>query len=270
MSRKCRHSAPARRLGRGYIPAIVAFTLLAAFLLVIVLRPNQRASRTANRDRNSASNTQGTATPVVPDGWVSVGGVYRPASDVVAKQPLSAKDPSTAPKMIQGFSPAIDPNANEQTKLVAASLKTKENPERFSSFIVPKSFDADAFKADPKGYAESYAAIVEPGRVFASAQPGEGVSQISTSSSRLHRVKQGESVTLTAKAIPFAPVSFWTENLGNFENKLTAITVVANENGDASTTFLASGGTIHEVNVLASSPVTSGQLRFIVSVRIPE
>lgn len=270
MLRKCRHFAPSRRLGRGYVPAIIAFTLLAVFLSVVFFRPREKSSRTSKRKQNSTLDKQVASAPVIPEGWVSVGGVYRPASDVVAKQPLSSKDPSTAPKMIQGFSPAIDPNANEQTQLVAASLKTKENPERFSSFIVPKSFDADAFKADPKGYAESYAAIVEPGRVFASAQPGEGVSQISTASSRLHRVKQGESVTLTAKAIPYAPVSFWTENLGNFENKLTAITVVANENGDATTTFLASGGTIHEVNVLASSPVTSGQLRFIVSVRIPQ
>jgi hypothetical protein len=270
LSRKSRLFAPARRFGRSYVPAIVAFTLLAVFLAVIVFRPSEKSARAPKPKSDTSNDSQSQLKPSIPEGWVSVGGVYRPSSDVATNQKQAEGESTIAYKMIQGYSPDIDPNTNAQTQVVAASLKTRENPERFSSFIVPKSFDADAFKADPKGYAESYAAIVEPGRVFASAQPGEGISSISTNSSRLHRVKQGESVTLTAKAIPYAPVSFWTENLGSFENKLTAITVVADENGDASTTFLASGGTIHEVNVLASSPVTSGQLRFIVSVRIPE
>lgn len=270
MSRKCRHESPARRLGRGYFPALVALSLLAAFLAVVILRPREKTVRSTKPKSETALAADSLTKPSIPEGWVSVGGIYRPASDVVAGQKQNEKESSTAPKMIQGFSPDIAPDTNPHTQLVAASLKSRENPERFSSFIVPASFDLEAFKANPKAYAESYAAVVEPGRVFASAQPGEGVSSISTTSSRLHRVKQGESVTLTAKAIPYAPVSFWTENLGSFENKLTAITVVADENGDASTAFLASGGTIHEVNVLASSPVTSGQLRFIVSVRISE
>jgi hypothetical protein len=270
LSRKCRHYSPARRIGRGYFPAIVAFSLLAVFLAVVVFRPRDKAVRSTKPKSDSALATDSLTKPAIPEGWVSVGGIYRPASDVVAGQKQNEKEESASPKMIQGFSPDIAPDTNPHTQLVAASLKSRENPERFSSFIVPASFDLEAFKANPKAYAESYAAVVEPGRVFASAQPGDGVSQISSASARFHRVKQGESVSLSAKSVPFAPVSFWTENLGSFENKLTAITVVADENGDASTTFLASGGTIHEVNVLASSPVTSGQLRFIVSVRIPE
>ena len=85
----------------------------------------------------------------------------------------------------------------------------------------------------------------------------------------LHRVKQGESVRLSVKVTPNAPVTFSSHDLGSFENKLTTTTVVADENGIASANFTAGGGTIDQVYVLAASPVTSGQTTFTIDVSLP-
>jgi hypothetical protein len=81
-------------------------------------------------------------------------------------------------------------------------------------------------------------------------------------------VKQGESVRLAVQAAAFAPISFHSENLGQWENQLSSITVVANEQGIAEANFTASGGTINEVRILSASPVTSGQAAFIVNVAV--
>jgi hypothetical protein len=206
------------------------------------------------------------ATPAT--GRVVIGGIERNSTDV-RTSPASSSGKREPPEKRQGFSPAVDPEANPQVSLVSAALRARENPERFNSFIVPKNFDAEAFKNDPAGYAATYASIVEPGRVFAPAQPGEGIVPLKADSKRFHRVKQGEAVRLSVKATPFAPVSFWSEDLGQFENELTSITSVAGEDGIATANFTASGGTIDEVHLLAASPVTSGQVAFIVSVKVP-
>ena len=85
---------------------------------------------------------------------------------------------------------------------------------------------------------------------------------------RFHRLKQGEAVRLTVEAEPFAPVSFNSNRLGQFENQLTSTTVVAGEDGIATATYTASGGTIDQVQILAGSPVNSGQVKFSLYVSV--
>ena len=152
---------------------------------------------------------------------------------------------------------------------MAEALKTGKNPERYSSFIVPKSFDAEAFAKDPENYAKQYASVVEPGRVFAPAQPDDSVPVLRVDGDRHHRVTQGESVRLVAIATSFAPVTFLSSSYGQFENLLTSITVVADRNGRAVATFTATSGTKHNVNILAASPVLAEQIKFTVSVELP-
>ena len=200
-------------------------------------------------------------------GTVMIGGIQRKETDV---QLSERPEVGTYKKLIkrQGYSPALDPNTNPQVKAVADALAKDENPERFSSFVVKRNFDQQAFNEDPKSYSEEYASIVEPGRVFATAQPGEGVTPIRAEGKRFHRLKQGEAVRLTVEAEPFAPVSFNSNRLGQFENQLTSTTVVAGEDGIATATYTASGGTIDQVQILAGSPVNSGQVKFSLYVSV--
>ncbi len=173
----------------------------------------------------------------------------------------------TPPLRPQGFSPPVVPDENPQVAAVYAALKDRSDPAKFSSFVVPTSFDVDAFSNAPLEYATEYAKTVEPGRVYATAQPAKGTVPLRATSSRFHRVKQGESIRLSVDSKAAAPVTFTSENLGTFDNKLTSITVVADNAGVASAVFTASGGTVDEIQILAGSPVNSGQVAFIVAVK---
>jgi hypothetical protein len=259
-------------LGNGITAAAIVFGVALMASMFWMVR-----SKSVNQPSKPVAQSQGKAPapvvkvepPPLPPGQAIVGGVQRPASDVSTTGPVAGglKEP---PKKPHGFSPPIQPDSNEQTKLVAQSLKAKDKPERYSSFITPSDFDKAAFEADPKGYATQYASEVAPGRVFAPAQPAEDVKTLKASSSRLHRVKQGESVRLSVKAIPYAPVTFSSHDLGSFDNKLTTTTVVADDSGVANANFTATGGTIDQVYVLAASPVTSGQTTFTIDISLPK
>ncbi len=95
--------------------------------------------------------------PALPPGQAIVGGVQRPASDVLLNKDVAKPGAKEPPKKPHGFAPPVSPDTNEQTKLVAASLQAKDKPERYSSFVTPNDFDKAAFEADPKGYATKYA-----------------------------------------------------------------------------------------------------------------
>jgi hypothetical protein len=80
---------------------------------------------------------------------------------------------------------------------------------------------------------------------------------------------QGEAVTLRVKVIPDAVVTFHSFDLGHFDNQMTTTSVQAGEDGIATVNFNASGGTFGELNILAASPQTSGQVNFVVKVGLP-
>ena len=82
-------------------------------------------------------------------------------------------------------------------------------------------------------------------------------------------IEQGQTVTLRAVAVPGAPVTFTSFDLGAFENQLTSITVRADAEGLARAQFTGTPGTVQDVRILAASPMTSGQLHYTVRVRLP-
>jgi hypothetical protein len=65
------------------------------------------------------------------------------------------------------------------------------------------------------------------------------------------------------------PVTFNSFGFGQFENKLTSITVVADKEGLAVAPFTATSGTKNNINVLAASPLMAEQVKFVVSVKLP-
>jgi hypothetical protein len=255
----------------GSVEQNVIFALLAVGALVGGLTIWRIASTTQvvvkeEKAKINASQAEPDQEEQLPKDWVKMGGVARPSTDVRSDRAQSPKEPLLKR---EGGYPKVALDANPQVAQVAEALKSGKNPERYSSLIVPKNFDADAFAKDPEKYAKEYASIVEPGRVFAPAQPGDSVPVLRVDGDRHHRVTQGESVRLVAVATPFAPVSFTSTGLGQFENLLTTITVVADQTGKAVAPFTATSGTKHNVKILAASPVMAEQIKFTVSVELP-
>lgn len=202
-----------------------------------------------------------------PAGYQWVGGVLRPDADVKPQDPLNL--PEIGEKSIgkrMGRSPELKPETNAETQSVAEALANPEKfPERLGPAFPAPEFDLESFKADPK----KYLTTVEPGRIWQSLPRGEGVTQISRQSPLYQTLIQGESVTLQVKVIPGAPVTFHSFDLGHFDNQLTTTSVQAGDDGIASVNFTASGGTFGELNILAASPQTSGQVNFVVKVGLP-
>src|SRR5690606_10279160 len=73
-------------------------------------------------------------------------------------------------------------------------------------------------------------------------------------------------VSLRVRAVPGAPVTFTSLDMGAFQNRLASITVRADGEGVAVARFTGTPGTLGLTNVLAASPLTSGQQHFTVSV----
>lgn len=201
------------------------------------------------------------------DQTTTIGGVRRPLTDIQTRQrDNEPADPDAVPAEFDyGTTPPIPKDANEYVKSVVEALETGTHPERVSSLITPAPFDPVAYQADP----QKYITTVEPGRVWQSAQPGPGVPRLLSQSPRYVEVEQGLPVTLKVKAAPGAPVTFTSFDLGAFENLLTSMTVQADGEGNAQVRFTGTPGTINNVNILAASPVTSGQLRYVVNVTQP-
>lgn len=231
---------------------------------IAIYAKNRSDSTPSDQSVNNANATE-VASSVDEPGQLVVGGISRPATDVKLPTTESNSQKREVPEVRQGFSPAVTPNANSQVEGLAQALRTREKPNQFSSFAPPEPFDVESYKANP----EAYIATVEPGRVYAPAQPADGVPVINAVGKRFHRLRQGESVRLRVSALAGAPVSFSSSRLGQFENQLTSITVRAGDDGVAEATFTASGGTIDEVPILAASPMASGQVSFTLLVSVP-
>ncbi|QDT57271.1 hypothetical protein Pan44_53390 [Caulifigura coniformis] len=164
-----------------------------------------------------------------------------------------------------GRTPFIPKDANPMVRSVVEAIETQKYPERLHSLIAPKPFDEAAYKTDPQAYLN----IVEPGRVFQPAQPGPGVSRLKTLSPSSIEVVQKETISLKVKALPNAPVTFTSFDLGAFQNQLTSITVAADADGVAVARFTGTPGSVNTVNILAASPTSSGNLKFRVTVIVP-
>ena len=199
--------------------------------------------------------------------FVVVGGVNRPKRDVAFDK--TAATGTVSKKSIfphPGNTPEVPKDSNPDVEALHAELaKEKPAPAALSSLFAPEPFDAKAYAKDK----ETWLKTVRPGRVFQSAQPGSEVSPIKASSKVFQNIVQGEKVLLEAKAEPGAPVTFYTPQVGEFSNRLTTQSVEAAEDGIARATFTATAGTQGLVDILAASPLNSGQLRYRVRVSLP-
>ena len=198
---------------------------------------------------------------------VLVGGVRRPASDLVATSSRKKGDDNVDPgrELKFGTLPTIKPDANLATKQVSAAMKASNSPEQLGPYHEPEKFDVEAFKADPEKYLSKHV----PGRVFQSAQPAVGVPVLVHTTKRNHVIQQGESIRLSVKTLPNMPATFTSFDTGIFDNGLTSISVAANEQGVAEANFLGAPGSIGEINVLAASPVAAEQVKFGVWITPP-
>lgn len=236
-------------------------------------RAQQAAGESSEATGENANSVTGDPDQPPREGWVKVGGVWRPPTDIAPHgdpdhSVADARDskPSGPTLGDPGRSPLHPLDENPHVRSVAAALRSGRHPERLSSFIQPKPFDKEAFLQDPQSYLET----IEPGRVYQSAQPGEGVRRIRRLSPRYQRVIQGETVTFRVQIEPGMPVTFHSARLGQFENKLSTQTVRADDQGIAEVQFTATPGTRGDIDVLAASPTSSHQARFVVHVELPK
>ncbi len=251
---------------RKSLLAIVGVALILSAAFAIGSWFSQDGNRQADSTASKPSGNKASQPEKLPEGWAKVGGVSRPATDVTldADHPKDMKDLKPQ-KKAHGFQPGLAVDHNEQVAGVYEALKDRSKPSRFSSFATPEPFDRAAYEANP----EAYLNTIEPSRVFAPAQPGEGVKVLRSKSSRYHRTVQGESVNLVIETEPNMPVTFTSFDLGTFSNSLSSITVQANDQGIATAAFTAGPGTIGDVELLAASPVATSQVEFVVHVSLP-
>ena len=256
--------------------AAVVFVAAAVFTVLRFARPSTCSfpSPSERASPESIANEQSPAQPISvskvenpPPGDGSAAGAAgqgQRAGTAVQGQQAAAKkanDPFDYGKTLP-----VRGDANAQVASAVEAVKTKSHPERLSVLAAPKPFDSEAYRADPA----SYLNVVEPGRALQPKQPGPGVARIRAASATHVTIAQGEGTVLRVQALPKFPVTWTSWDLGQFTNKLTSITVEADENGWAETQFSATPGTIADVHILCASPVTSGQVRYTISVTKPE
>lgn len=191
-----------------------------------------------------------------------------PAPDPTAGKSMAAAapSPSIAPAPTRpSVPPTVRPDANANVASVAEATRTGKFPERLSPLMAPKAFDPSAFAANPQAYLD----IIEPGRVFQSAAPGLDVPVLRSKATASFEIPTGGACTLAVITAPRSPVTFTALDLGTFPNSLTSITVQADEQGEASTVYSASGGVIADAQILVGSPGASGQIKFHVFVTSP-
>jgi hypothetical protein len=251
---------------RGRPILLISILLLAAIGLGLFIY-----SRWSGSPTGDSSTHSGTTRAKDDPNRIKSGPNYKPIEPILGTEGAKEKPKETTdaqkppPEMDYGMTQPVRGDLNPQTKSIVEAVQTKSHPERLSPLIPPKPFDPVAYKQNPKSYLE----IVEPGRVFQTANPGKDIPAIVAMSPPYQEVIQGKSVKLLAKAVPGMPCTFTSFDLGHFQNQLTSVTVAANEQGVAEADFFGAPGTINEVKILASCPVASGQIRFIVNVKKP-
>lgn len=261
--------------------AIVASFLAVIGIVLVIQWFGNRADRQIVERPDIKTESDSDSPPVVraehpplneslgvdESDFVEVGGVKRPTRDVAFNK--TSTKPVVSEKSVlphPGNTPAVPKDAHPDVKALFAELaKEKPDPAAISSLFAPESFDQKAYKADKA----SWLSQIRPGRAFQSAQPGPEVEPIETETGVFQNVVQGEKVILEAKVTPGAPVTFYTPQVGEFSNRLTTQSVEAAEDGIARATYTATAGTLGLVDIVAASPVHSGQLRYRVRVSLP-
>lgn len=219
-----------------------------------------------------AGRTSTLPTPVVAAAGSTV--ATAPDSTQVREPAASGPDGAVVPKPagpaavatsepdVVGSTPTVPGDLNANLRSVVDAARTGSHPERLTPLIAPVPYDHQRFLADPA----AYLAVVEPGRVYQSAEPGEQVPQLDLLGDAVATIPQGGRTTLRVRTVPLAPTTFTSFECGAFANHLTSITVQADAEGIASAVFTAPPGTLNDVTILAGSPLASGQVNFCVTV----
>ena len=195
-----------------------------------------------------------------------------PPATTLKIAPTTPLPPATAPtpeNRVQGtkttqviHTQPVATDANPQAASVAEALRTHRYPERLSPMIKPKPFDAVAYSQNKN----PYLSVTEPGRVYDTKQPAPDVPILFPASATTASVDPEGTVRLAVHAIPGSPVSWLSTDLGSFDNQLVSMTVEAGADGIAVAHFTATPGVAGRVNLLAGSPTSSGQVRFVIEV----
>ena len=157
-----------------------------------------------------------------------------------------------------------------QNKSARDALEDKSGKlaHRITPWVKLPKFDAAKWESDEK-YRNAYLTEHVPGRVYQTAQPGEG-PVLKPKGGTHFNLHQGERVTLKAKAPAGTPVSFLAFDLAKFTaSQSTCVTVVADNNGIASAEVEAISGSINNCEILAGGPMTTGQIRYALNVSLP-
>ncbi|MEE9581148.1 MAG: hypothetical protein V3V74_07530 [Nitrosomonadaceae bacterium] len=171
-------------------------------------------------------------------------------------KPIAIKDADG--NYVEGLSPQI--------KSLAQAIESGNNPSQVSIMISAKPFNKAKWDSS-KTYRQSYLQNLEPGRVFQSSSDKKAPKLKAISDFYTEIEQETGEATIEVKAKPGYPVSAFSPDLGEFANQLTAQTVIADSTGKATFKFKGPSGTIEDCNLIISSPVCMGQLKFIVNIR---
>jgi len=248
---------------------VVALVCGAAAVVLLFSRQPQRTSTGESNSVQLENANKSTSGETTPEAVKPSPENVRVLSQNQKDDPKSAQPEAAQAEIRDPLDPGkvvpVRADANAQVRSVAEALKNKSHPERLSALAKPTPFDLSAFQKDPA----SYTGTVQPGRVFDVRAPGKDTPRLLALSEPMHTLKQGESVSLKLKTLPKMPLNAVSLDGGSFQNKLNAITVLADEQGVAEIQFFATAGTINEVTILSSSPVASGQHKFLINVLQP-
>ncbi len=208
------------------------------------------------------------ALGVGEDELKSVGGIKRPARDLnFDTASTTATESPKSPLPSPGHAPFLKGNENIQVAGLVQELSVPKGPDAAkSTFFKPEEFDLAAYQQNPGQYLNK----IRPGRVFYPAQPGPNVKPLESKTKPFQSVLQGDKVILKVKADPGNPVSFYTPGVGEFDNRLSSFSTQAADDGIATAIYTAGPGTIGLQNILAASPVHSGQIRFRINVSLSD
>ena len=127
------------------------------------------------------------------------------------------------------------------------------------------SFSLASYDSNKKAYLKQ----VVPDRAFQYARGGLDVRTIQAASSTSGSLQPSDTMDMSVRAVPGAPVTFTSVGLGAFQNGRSSITVEADGQGVARVRFEATKGTEGKVPIYAASPMTKGQVLFRLSVEPP-
>jgi len=236
----------------------------AGVLLAVVLWPGSDA--TVREDAAAAAPEDGAAAS---GDAAPRRGTSDPDPDP-GPDPARTRDPVDpvavdSPQSPMGRAPPVRGDANPQVARVVEAATSGAHGERLHMFGKPTALSAEATAEEVR----AWVATPEPGRALHPAPPGPDVPRLALEGPGDFELAQGATVTLRARAVAGAPVSFTAVAGGRFPNQLGTITVLADEAGIAATRFRATPGVVDEAPVIAASPRCSGRITFTCFIPDP-